>query len=204
VQFDILDSTLSEYSAFLLFNNYDMVVYDPAQNTLANLSADTEYNVKMAVDLANDQITWYLDDTPLYTGNFFDGGSTDQRLFSVRWSSVLADFDIDDFQITLGNLSANATLPEVEVEYTYNPDLFCAINWTSNVTGNRFVLQNCIDRGYNVEGNLVGLCPVRACLSDTASALFSSITGNLFTAIIVAIVIILIAPLLIGFAKRRR
>ena len=203
VQFDILNNELNKYSAFVIFNNYNIEVYDPTKTTIASVGQNEWHNLKMNIDLLNDKIDWYLDGNFKYTGDFFDGATDSQRRFTIGWSSTLTDFDIDNFKITYGTLNANATVPEEEVEYTYNPDLFCAVNWTGE-TGHRFVLQNCIDRGYNVVYPLIGLCVPRACIHDFKYKLVEYATTNIFETIIVVTAFILIAPLLVALAKKRK
>lgn len=201
VQFDILNDDLDQYLAFVLFKNFNIEVYSPGKTTIDTVGQDEWHNLRMLVDLENDQISWYIDDDFKLQSGFFDGTATSARNFRVIWSSVLADFDIDDFQITYGTLNPNATVPEEEeVDYVYNPELFCAINWTGE-TGERFVEQNCIDRGYSVEYPLIALCNIRACISDTKSVFVNFATDNILETIIIVTAFILIAPLLMKLRK---
>lgn len=197
VQFDVLDEELDQYSVFLIFSNYNAIVYDPSQTTIKAMTPDQWYVYKMQVDLVSDTILWYVDDELVHSGYFYDGATDSQRRFSIGWSSILADFDIDYFSISYGTLQANATLPEEEVAYEFTTDLFCAINWTTNVTEDRFKEEYCTMRGYNTAYPLLSLCVPRACISDIAQYTFQTATSNIFITIVIVTAFILIAPLLI-------
>jgi hypothetical protein len=203
IQFDILDEELDQYSAFLIISNYEAKVYDPSSTTIKTLTPDQWYEFKIEVDMVTDTIDWYVDDTLEYTGSFYDGATTSQRKFSLFWSSVLSDFDMDYFRITYGDLQENATLPTEEVTYTYDPSMFCAINWTTNISEDRWKPEYCEMRGYPTDQR-ISLCLPRACISDVGNALFNWATSNIFMTIIVVTAFILIAPLLIAGRKKLR
>jgi hypothetical protein len=201
VNFYVLDEELDQYSISLVFDNFNAIVYDPSGTTIKSLTPETWYKFEIEVDLATDTILWYVDDTLEHSGNFFDGATDSQRLSRFSWSSPLTDFDLDYFRITYGTQQANYTAPEEEITYVYNPDLFCAINWTTNVSLDRFDESYCTMRGYNTNYPLLSLCIPRACLSDISNAVFNSATTNIFITIVIVTAFILIAPLLI---KARR
>ena len=202
VQFDVLDNDLDQYSAFLVFSNYNAVVYDPSSTTIMSMTPGDWYVFRIYIDLSLDAINWYVDDDLKYTGDFYDGATDSQRRFQIRWAGSQSDFDIDYFTINYGTLQANATVPVEQVDYVYDPNLFCAINWSTNSTTDRFKTEYCTARGYNTNYPLLSLCIPRACMADIGSFTFNWATQNIFKTIILVTAFILIAPLLVAMRRR--
>lgn len=202
-QFNILDNSLGNYLALITFENYIVRAYDntpPTINTLGNVSPNTIHTLKLIVDLNNDEIDYYFDGGYITTGEFYDGNTDSARRFSVAWNGLTNDFNIDNFEITLLTANPSPTEPVEEVDYTYNPNFFCAINWTSN-SSHKFSEQNCADRGFATTSPGVSLCMPRACLQDVGQILIGSVLRNILLTIIIILAIIILAPLVIKLLK---
>lgn len=154
----------------------------------------------MVFDLQNDEVDYYLDDVYKATPEFYDGDADDARKFTISWTSTSNDFDIDNFVITKTTENPTGEEVEEEVEYTYNSDFLCAINWTTNSTS-RSSQANCEARGFDT-GVWYGFCVPRACIQDVGYLLVQWVTNNIFLTIIVILIIILIVPLFIAFASK--
>ena len=202
VVFSVLDEDYAKYSLYAYFENYNLYTVDYAVPTLVNhgsFTPNTWHTFRAIVDFANDEIEIIIDASTntSKTIQFFD---TDVESASGYYFTLVqfnqADISIDDFLVSYGDPNPVFTgFEEEDVEYVYDSSLFCAINWSTNGT-DRFVEQNCVDRGYNTGYPLISLCVPRACLSDVGSLLFSSATRNIFYTMVIVVIFILIAPLI--------
>jgi len=170
---------------------------------IGTMTQNTWHTFKANVDMENSLITWYMDETPSGTIEFYDSGEiTGFDKLILYWSDEDGIIKLDNVKISYADANPNATFETETSEYVYNPNLFCAINWTGQ-TGDRFSEQNCIDRGFSVEYPLLSLCVPRACLQDVGLSMIDWATSNIFQTIIIVTAFILIAPLIVALAKKR-
>lgn len=206
MQFDILNDDLNQYVVYVLFQNFVITAYDqtyPFTNVIGSVSSGAEHNFRVFVDFQADTAYYYLDDVLVSSSEFYDGPADSAKKFTFSWSSGLMDFDIDNYQVNLLSSNPNATVTAPEVDYVFDSELFCAVNWSSPVSSlDKFTQQNCEDRGYS--DNFLFLCIPRACASDTISLVFMWATDNILVTIVVAMAFIIGIPffvMLIGKIK---
>lgn len=186
-------------------------------NLFSNMTPGAQHEINMVYDFPSQSVSYTLDGIYLLNDSFFDTGITSFKRVYSTWSNTFNNkFTMDDFHITNllnssnPNNQTNSGTSNTNAGYQYDPNFFCAINWNntevynqSNVATHKFSVQNCRDRGYNTNANLIGLCIPRACIQDFGLAMVSWAQSNIFTTIIVVVVFILLAPLLVVLLKRR-
>ena len=187
----------SDISLYFQVTNYNAYAYDDEGLTLlSNLNSSTWYNLDTIVDFTDETVYWYIDDVYITSTGFYDVDVEGFSELSLTYLDYEGIYKIDNVLVEYGDLNPNVTVEEPEVEYTYNPSRFCAINWTAE-TGDRFKEEFCEERGFSTDYPAIGLCVPRACLQDTGLAIVDWATSNIFTTIIIVVAFILIAPLLI-------
>ena len=193
----LLDSN-ADISAYFQVTNYNAYAYDDEGLTLllANLNSSTWYNIYAILDFSQQTVAWYIDDEFITTKNFYDQEVEGFSEIAIGWNDVDGIYQIDNVLVEYGDLNPNATEEEPDIEYTYNPSRFCAINWTAEA-GDRFKEEFCEERGFSTDYPAIGLCVPRACIQDMGLAIVDWATSNIFTTIIIVVAFILIAPLLI-------
>ena len=212
VEFFLLDSDINNFITIIFWNNFNLYALtnsNPSVLFLGNFTQDTEHLLEMTINFRQKEVTIRMDSNDLNNKivNFYDNPADNFGYASFTLNSPLSnDIRIDDFTISYGDANPEDEGEPIttQVSYTYNPALFCAINWTSNDSLNRFIPQNCVDRGYSIHPNLLGLCVPRACFQDTTSAIFQWAMSNIFVTIILVIGFILVAPIFIALVAKIR
>lgn len=164
------------------------------------ISSSTWYELNATIDFDAQKVYYFIDDDYKGETDFYD---LDVEGFSELKITFDEDgeYRVDNVKVLYGGVDPNATEPEEEVDYVYNPDRFCAINWTADA-GERFKEEFCEERGFSVEYPAIGLCVPRACLQDVGLMTVDWATDNIFTTIIIVTAFILIAPLLIALRRK--
>lgn len=205
LNFQIYNDEINKNALILQVNNYNLVAYkDTGSLTLGSLTPNTWYNIRAVVNYGTNQIYYYLDDVFVGTIDIYESGVTSSRKWIFAWSNTNIQFDIDNFALNIVNYSANYTNVTVAppINYVYNGNLFCAINWTSNST-RKFSMDNCAERGFPTAYPLYSLCLPRACIQDVGLLTLTWVTSNIFRTIIIVTAFILIAPLLVVLFKKK-
>jgi len=199
----IYDDNIDKLNLYLWANNYNLVAFKSGGSlTLGTLTPNTWYNIKAVVNYNTSYVYYYIDNILVGTINLYDSDVTSARKWIMGWQDVDASFDVDNFQVNiLAGAVSNVTVTPT-VDYVYNGDLFCAINWT-NPNTDKFSVQNCADRGFPTEYPLLSLCIPRACIQDIGLSAMDWATSNIFRTIIIVTAFILLAPLLVVLIKKR-
>ena len=199
----LIDNQDFKYSMNFAIDNYVARAFDyGGAIILGTLTPSTWHTVLANVDLESDTIVWWLDGDLKGSTGFYDSGEIDAfNELNIYVSDVKGVVKYDDVKVIFKESNPNATTTN-QTTYVYNPNLFCAINWTAQ-TGDRFDEANCEARGFSTDYPLIGLCVPRACLQDLGSVTISWATSNIFTTIIIVTAFILIAPLIVALAKKR-
>lgn len=210
MQYSVLDGNLNEYYNYLQIRNNKIYVYDYyGSYEISTYSFGTHYDLKMRYNLINDTVDYLIDGVFKETTNYYDLDSDQIRQMRFTWvDSSNIDFSVDDFNVTYVELNEyyNEGLVN-QIPYQYNPELFCAINWSDSATGDgtgrRFDYQNCVDRGYSDNQFEISLCVPRACLDDTVSWVFNKAIENTFVTMVVIFMIILLVPIFVAIMVRK-
>lgn len=197
---------LNKNTMYLAISNYNLVAYKQTGSlSMGSVTPNTWTNIKASVNYQDYKVYYYKDDVLIGTIDLYESGVTSSRKFQFFWSDTDMEFDVDNFRINVVQYSENYTnITETPtIDYTYNPDLFCAINWT-NPNTDKFTPSNCDARGFSTQYPLVGLCIPRACIQDVGLMMLNWATANIFRTIIIVTAFILIAPLLVALMRKGR
>ena len=198
------DPFIYEEAVYLYWDGGSLFSLDYVSPYVTNLGSYTngvEYSLIGIIDFENKEIDYNVLGSNT-TVEFFEERTETIGDIDFYWTSTIGmNITIDNMLVSTGEINTNGTTPVETVDYVYDGDFFCAINWTGDPA--RFSTDNCEARGYPITGNLVGLCMPRACLSDIGSSLFASAMSNILMTLVVLIAIVLVVPLLIAMRRKR-
>lgn len=191
---------------YLYWDNGYLYSLDTVTPYVTNLGAYTkgvDYGLSGVIDFEAKTIEYTVFGN-INTVEFFEQEADTLGDIDITWDNyLLSDFTIDNIYVQAGEPNENGTAPDTGGDdYEYDADFFCAIDWTQDPA--KFSEENCLERGYNMEGSLAGLCMPRACLSDIGGSIFNWATKNILVTIVMVTALILIAPLFIAMGKKRR